>query len=832
MNKFNYITIISLFLLMNCENKANLPIVITLDSDWYFRSIHSQEFLPATVPGNVYSDLLDNGAIEDPFIGTNETKVQWVSDSTWVYQSRFEATPNVLNKDNIRLNFEGLDTYAKVYLNDHLILTSDNAFRNYKVPINDFILSKNTLSIKFTPTRLKEEIEKNKLKYTLPEGGRIFTRKAQFQYGWDWGPSLNTMGIWKDVSLNAWDDAKIENVFLKKKSYTEDQAKITAKITLSNPPKEPTLIVVSAAGKDFSLPIQARNQTKQFDIPLTIDNPKFWWPHNLGEPYLYEIEVKLLKADVVTDNMTVNHGIRNVSLVTDEDQYGQSFYFNVNGTPVYIKGANYIPQHSLQNRVTDEHYETLLNDVVEANMNMLRVWGGGIYENDIFYDLCDQKGLLVWQDFMYACAMYPGDDQFLQNAKHEAEDQLFRLRNHPSIVLFCGNNESSEGWHRWGWQNGKTTTQKDKIWNDYLKLFDSLLPSLVAKHTQVDYWESSPKYGRGNPKYKFEGDAHDWWVWHDGYPFEHFENAVPRFMSEFGFQSFPSAEVLKLINTSEEIKMDTEGVKSHQKHHRGFELMDLYMERDYSIPNNDKDYIFLSQLVQARGMRLGIEAHRRSKPYNMGTLYWQLNDCWPGISWSSIDYLGKWKALHYAAKHAFENVLVSFERVDDQLKVYIVNDELNDIEEILQLKLLNFNGDVLWSSSKSIKVPASSSNLVDLFAIDSKIIKDWNQVLLTASFGSSSNNYYFVRPKDLNLVNGDIEFEVTKVDKGYLIDLSATTFQKDVMLSSTSKGQFSDNYFDIIPQQTKQIFFKTNSNTIGKLSFNSLNKVFSNQRYK
>ena len=831
MNKFNYITLFSLFFLMNCKNKASLPIVITLDSDWNFRSIHSQEFLPATVPGNVYSDLLDNGVIEDPFIGTNETKVQWVSDSTWVYQTQFEAAPNILNKDNIQLNFEGLDTYAKVYLNDHLILTSDNAFRNYQVKVKDFILPKNKLSVHFTPTTIRAEIEKNKLNYVLPEGERVFTRKAQFQYGWDWGPNLNTMGIWKPIALEAWADTKIDNVYFEKKSYTTDKASFTAIVTLSNPPKESVEIRVKANGKNFSTSINSDN-TIQFEVPVVIEDPTFWWPHNLGKPHLYDIDIQLLNNNIIADQVTIKHGIRNISLVTNDDQYGQSFYFNVNGTPVYMKGANYIPQHSLQNRVTDEHYEKLLNDVVEANMNMLRVWGGGIYENDIFYDLCDQKGLLVWQDFMYACAMYPGDDQFLQNAKHEAEDQLFRLRNHPSIVLFCGNNESSEGWHRWGWQNGKTPSQRDKIWNDYLKLFDSILPIQVAKNTDVDYWESSPKYGRGNPKYKFEGDAHDWWVWHDGYPFEHFENAVPRFMSEYGFQSFPSAEVLKLINKSEEIKIETDAVKSHQKHHRGFELMDLYMERDYLIPDNDEDYIFLSQLVQARGMRIGIEAHRRAKPYNMGTLYWQLNDCWPGISWSSIDYLGKWKALHYEAKDAFENVLISFERVDDQLKVYIINDELNDIEEILQLKLINFNGDVLWTSSKSIKVPASSSNLVNSFVIDSNITTDWNQVLLTASFGAASNTYCFVKPKDLNLVNTDIEFDVVKVDKGYLINLSAKTFQKDVMLSSTSKGQFSDNYFDIIPQQTKQIFFKTKSNNIGNLSFNSLNKVFSTQRYK
>lgn len=826
MHKLQIIIISILTFLTACHPEKELPIITALDSNWSFRTINSKTSHPATVPGNIYSDLIDNSIIEDPFIGDNEFKLQWVSDSTWIYQTRFDVSSTILNKENIDLNFEGLDTYAQVYLNDSLILSSNNAFRNYKVPVKDFVLLNNSLSIKFTPTHIKEEIEKNKLGYTLPEGRRIFTRKAQFQYGWDWGPSLNTIGIWKGVSLNAWNDAKIEHVYLKKKSYTKDQAKITAKITLSDPPKEPTLIVLSIAGKDFSLPIQAGNEKKEFDVPLTIDNPKFWWPHNLGEPYLYEVDIKLRKGAVVTDNVKVNHGVRNVSLISDDDQYGQSFYFMINGIPVYMKGANYIPQHSLQNRVTDAHYENLLQDVVDANMNMLRVWGGGIYENNIFYDLCDRKGILVWQDFMYACAMYPGDEPFLRNAEKEAEDQLLRLRNHPSIVLFCGNNENSEGWHRWGWQNGKTKAQKDKIWADYLKLFDSILPNQVAKYTDVDYWESSPKYGRGNPKYQSEGDAHDWWVWHDAYPFEHFEDFVPRFMSEFGFQSFPSADVMKFINQSDDIQIDTKAIRSHQKHHRGFELIDLYMGRDYLIPDNDEDYIFLSQLVQARGMRIGIEAHRRAKPYNMGTLYWQLNDCWPGISWSSIDHFGNWKALHYEAKDAFENVLISFERHNDRVNVYIVNDLITSLDESLEMKLIDFDGNVLWSASKQIKVPSSSSNLVNSFSIDSGLTSKWNQVLLQVNFGNSTSTYFFVKPKELALKNNEIEFDVEKVNEGYLISMSSISLQKGVMLSTTAKGHFSDNYFDLYPNEIKQVLFKTEASSVGKLLFNCLNKVF------
>ena len=826
MHKLHIIIISILTFLTACHPEKELPIITALDSNWSFRTINSKTSHPATVPGNIYSDLIDNSIIEDPFIGDNEFKLQWVSDSTWIYQTRFDVSSTILNKENIDLNFEGLDTYAQVYLNDSLILSSNNAFRNYKVPVKDFVLLNNSLSIKFTPTHIKEEIEKNKLGYTLPEGRRIFTRKAQFQYGWDWGPSLNTIGIWKGVSLNAWNDAKIEHVYLKKKSYTKDQAKITAKITLSDPPKEPTLIVLSIAGKDFSLPIQAGNEKKEFDVPLTIDNPKFWWPHNLGEPYLYEVDIKLRKGAVVTDNVKVNHGVRNVSLISDDDQYGQSFYFMINGIPVYMKGANYIPQHSLQNRVTNAHYENLLQDVVDANMNMLRVWGGGIYENNIFYDLCDRKGILVWQDFMYACAMYPGDEPFLRNAEKEAEDQLLRLRNHPSIVLFCGNNENSEGWHRWGWQNGKTKAQKDKIWADYLKLFDSILPNQVAKYTDVDYWESSPKYGRGNPKYQSEGDAHDWWVWHDAYPFEHFEDFVPRFMSEFGFQSFPSADVMKFINQSDDIQIDTKAIRSHQKHHRGFELIYLYMGRDYLIPDNDEDYIFLSQLVQARGMRIGIEAHRRAKPYNMGTLYWQLNDCWPGISWSSIDHFGNWKALHYEAKDAFENVLISFERHNDRVHVYIVNDLITSLDESLEMKLIDFDGNVLWSASKQIKVPSSSSNLVNSFSIDSGLTSKWNQVLLQVNFGNSTSTYFFVKPKELALKNNEIEFDVEKVNEGYLISMSSISLQKDVMLSTSAKGHFSDNYFDLYPNEIKQVLFKTEASSVGKLLFNCLNKVF------
>lgn len=823
MNKLYLVLIVAL--LMSCQQKTQFPSFTSLDTNWSFRSLNSNDWYPATVPGNIYSDLIDNKLIEDPFIGANETKVQWVADSTWVYQTRFDVSSNTLNKDHLQLHFEGLDTYANVYLNDSLILSSNNAFRNYKIPVKKLISSRNTLAVHFAPTHYAEEIEKNKLDYTLPEGNRVFTRKAQFQYGWDWGPKLNTMGIWKEVSLQAWDDSRIENVYLRKDSYTEKEARFTAIITLTSPPEESTSVQVFADGQDFSLQIPTGKQTNQFEIPITIEDPIFWWPHNLGIPHLYEVEVQLVQDGIVRDVVIVNHGVRNVSLIAEEDEHGQSFYFNINGIPVYMKGANYIPQHSLQNRVTDAHYENLLQDVVDANMNMLRVWGGGIYENDVFYDLCDKKGILVWQDFMYACAMYPGDEAFLENAKQEAEDQLVRLRNHPSIVLWCGNNENNEGWHNWGWQDGKTQAQKDKIWGDYLKLFDSILPAEVAKHTQLDYWESSPKYGRGNPKYQFEGDAHDWWVWHDGYPFEHFEDFVPRFMSEFGFQSFPSMDAMKFINHSKEIQIDTDGMKSHQKHHRGYELIDLYMERDYKVPENDEDYVYVSQLVQARGMRMGIEAHRRAKPYNMGTLYWQLNDCWPGISWSSIDHFGNWKALYYEAKEAFENILISFKREGNHVNVYIINDLLKNLEETLVLELYDFKGNVLWSSSLEVEVDRNSSVLAQSFSVENMRGLYGNKVLLDAKYGDYTNTYFFEKPKNLALDKAEIHYEIQKVEQGFSVDVTSPVFQKNVMLMVSAKGHFSDNYFDLKPNETKTVLFKTKASSIEELTYKSLNQL-------
>ena len=516
----NSILLTLLLVFIACKPNSNIPIKISIDEKWQFKAVDTLNWQSAIVPGNVFSDLLSHQIIENPFIKTNEDSVQWVSKKDWMYKTNFSLSKEILDKKHINLSFDGLDTYASIYLNDSLLGNTDNAFRNWSFDIKKNAKTENELKVIFKNFDEIETQKEEKNAYKLPEGKRVYTRKAQFQYGWDWGPKLNSVGIWKQVFVEGWNDYKIENIYIESKDISNSSAELNLYVNSKSEIKSNLNYEVHLNNyplykfQDFKT-----NDTLKFEI----DNPKLWWTHNLGEPYLYDIKVIVKKDDVILDSISTKYGIRTINLINKKDSIGESFYFELNGKPIYIKGANYIPQNSFQNKVEKQHYEKLLNDVVQTNMNMLRVWGGGIYENDIFYSLCDEKGILVWQDFMFACAMYPGDKEFLTNVKEEAEQQVKRLQNHPSLALWCGNNENAEGWKRWGWQANRTQKEKNDIWNDYLVVFDSILPNVVANFSDLDYWETSPKYGRGNPKYKTEGDAHDWWVWHDAYPFEHLQ---------------------------------------------------------------------------------------------------------------------------------------------------------------------------------------------------------------------------------------------------------------------------------------------------------------------
>ncbi len=826
MKNSSIIYLLSLISFFGCQKKYRTPISIEINENWSFKNVKDTSWLSAKVPGDVHSDLMTNNKIDDPFIGNNELDLQWVSDEDWDYKTNFDISNEILQNDNIELNFEGLDTYSSVYLNDSLILNTNNAFRQWDVNVKSFLKSQNELRIVFENHEKYENEEAGKLPYKLPEGNRIYTRKAQFQYGWDWGPKLNTLGIWRPIILSSWSNLKIRDVFVKQHDLTDVLATLSANLEISTTLNEKAQVDILVNNNIIATHnIQLNSSKENYIIPFRIENPKLWWTHNLGDPYQYNLQFIIYQGANNLDMFQLKKGLRTIELITEKDDKGESFYFNLNGIPVYMKGANYIPQNSFQNRVTEEHYYNLIDDAVKANMNMLRVWGGGIYENDIFYDLCDEKGILIWQDFMFACAMYPGDDDFLKNVEKEAIDNVKRLRNHASIALWCGNNENSEGWHHWGWQDGRSEKEKKEIWTNYLKFFDSILPKTVAELSDnSSYWESSPKFGRGNPKYKSEGDAHDWWIWHDAYPFEHLEDNVPRFMSEFGFQSFPSYDVINYINQSDSLNIYSEKFESHQKHTRGFQLIKEYMQRDFLVPNNSEDYVYVSQLLQAYGITKGIEAHRRAKPYNMGTIYWQLNDCWPATSWSSIDFFGNWKALHYKAKKAFENTLISSYLTDNTLKTYIIYDGNESLSGLLSLQIMDFEGNELWYSKVSVEVEGFSSEIKHV--LDLSILKfNNNEVVIIAKFNNEVSYSYLVKPKDLKLKQGEIVRKITKSKGGFNIELISPTLQKDVFLFCNETGHFSDNYFDLVPNESKVIYFETNSDKLDDLGIKTFNII-------
>jgi beta-mannosidase len=816
---------LSILLFFGCNTlEKDTAIKISLTDNWQFKGVDTLGWKSATVPGNVFTDLLEHKIIEDPFIKNNEGKVQWVVCKNWEYKTTFTLSQEVLQKNNIEINFDGLDTYAKIYVNDSLIGETENAFRKYSFNIKNNAKSENNIRILFTSSDAIETVKEKKYWYNLPEGKRIYSRKAQFQYGWDWGPKLNTSGIWKDVTIKAWNDFRFESIHIKQKELNKEKVVLSAEIIIESPYNKYVNLFTKINREVISSNLSLKKGKHTYIIPIEITNPKLWWTHNLGEPYLYNFNFQMIADGNIKDEKSIKKGIRTIKLINKKDTIGETFYFELNGKPIYAKGANYIPQNSFQNKVTDQHYEKLLSDVVNSNMNMLRVWGGGIYENDIFYDLCDEKGILIWQDFMFACAMYPGNHAFLKNIAIEAKQQVKRLQNHTSIALWCGNNESSEGWKRWGWQANRSDEEKEGIWKDYLAVFDSILPRTVAKHSETQYWETSPKYGRGNPKYETEGDAHDWWVWHDAAPFEHLKKRVPRFMSEFGFQSFPSYETIKYLNQSDSINIKTDAIQSHQKHSRGFQLINEYMARDYKVPTSDEDYVYVSQLLQAKGIIMGIESHRRAKPYNMGTLYWQLNDCWPAISWSSIDYFGNWKALHYKVKKAFENVLISSKVENNVLKTYIINDSFDEIKGTLKLKTINFYGKKIWSDSKEIKVLENSSEQFYSFPLD-KI--DTKNTILVSEFNNEKSYFYFTKPKDLNLPKENISIDyITKVNGGFELKISSSTLQKNLFLFTKEKGNFTDNFFDLRPNEVKILYFNSKSaKKLNDLQFKTLNKI-------
>jgi beta-mannosidase len=801
------------FLVISCQQNSTLKIEI--NKNWLFHQAETDEWLSAKVPGCVHTDLLSNSKIGDPYFGDNEQKLQWIEKKNWEYKTTIIIDKTVLDNDKVDLVFEGLDTYAQVFLNQTKILTADNMFREWVVDCKDNLNEgANELSVQFTSPVYMDSLKASKLPYKLPDQ-RGFTRKAPYQYGWDWGPRFVTSGVWKPVYIRAWNEILISDVHVSTVDIKDSEATITIEAEIEATEKRSARVSLQVNKIQFTERIELQKGINLFKTNLSVPDPKLWWPNGMGGQSLYQLNFNVESANSL-DSQNISFGIRQIELVQQKDSTGESFYFKINGKPFFTKGANYIPQDNFPSRVTHEKYKKTIQSAVDANMNMLRVWGGGIYENDEFYNFCDEKGILVWQDFMFACNMYPGDKAFMENVRQEATQNVKRLRNHPCLALWCGNNEIDEGWLNWGWQKslGYSDSDSTEIWNNYLKIFEEILPQTVLTYSPyTPYIPSSPRIGWGHEEALAEGDMHYWGVWWGEEPFEIYEEKVGRFISEYGFQGFPDLRTLDSYLSQSEMNLQSSALKNHQKHPRGMELIQTYMERDYKVPDNFENYAYVSQLVQAYGIKKAIEAHRRAMPRCMGTLYWQLNDCWPVISWSSVDYYNRWKALHYFVREAYKEMLISFEENNGQVEVYIISDLQKDTPATLNLQVIDFSGTVKWQTEKQVSISGTSSKIYS--KVDVKKFSKSDHLLVASLIASDSivaeNLCYFLPPLELNLPQVKITKSIEPANNGYLIKLTADNLAKNVFLSIDQDGFFSDNYFDLLPGETRNIYFISSS---------------------
>ena len=822
------------------SSKQISKLKIPIHTGWQFREAGKDTWHSAIVPGCVHTDLLNNKLIEDPFYRDNEQRLQWIGKTDWEYQTTFNVTPEILARNNIELVFEGLDTYANVFLNGESLLNADNMFRTWRADCKRLLKAgANNLRIRFRSPINEVLPLMAKMNYQLPAGNdqgektSPHTRKAPYQYGWDWGPRFVTSGVWRPVSLEAWDRARVNDLqILQKEISVGGPASIAAVIEVeSSANGDATIVVDSPTDKTVAVrqEVTLKKGSNRFAFDFTIPRPALWWPNGLGAQPLYTFKARLLIDGKPIDSTTTRTGLRSVQLRQQPDKFGKSFMFVINGVPVFAKGGNWIPADSFPTRISKDKYRQLLTAVRDSNMNMLRVWGGGIYERSDFYELCDEMGILVWQDFMFGCSLYPGDQAFLDNVRQEAIDNVKRLRNHPSIVIWNGNNEIESGWFHWGWKDQLPA----KLWDDYLKLFYGVLPEVCSSlDPSRPYWPSSPSSNLedDNQSQKM-GDLHYWEVWHASLPFSEYEKQFPRFMSEYGFQSFPQIETVNTYTVPADHDIKSPVMMAHQRHPRGNQLIREYMLREYPEPKDFESFLYVSQVLQAEGMKIGAEHLRRIMPHNMGSLYWQINDCWPVASWSSIDYTGRWKALQYYARRFYSDILVSSHQEHENFNVFVVSDRLQAVPAQLNLRLLDFEGNVLWSQRKDISIVPLTSKVYSTVPVDMLLAgKDPKGVFLLTEVlvggkRLSTNEHFFKPYKELAVPRPQIKTDIVPVRGGFRIILSTDRFARAVYLSApNSVGFFADNYFDLIPGEKVEVEFRTGA-PIALSAFQSSLKV-------
>ena len=844
---------------------------VALDSGWEFRQSTTtqdrngsalpskdtapaevmSQWRPATVPGDVHLDLLAQKLIPDPFFGTNESKLQWISEASWEYRKRVEIPAAMLSRQHLELVFDGLDTYALVYLNDKLLLTATNQFRIWRVDVKGAAKSgANELRIVFpAQDKAAESIARRDPWYGRNTvAAKTYIRKAAYEHGWDWGPTFVTSGIWRPVRLESWTSARIADFHVRQMDVSAEAAHLSAEVeieagedTEATVEVTPSVPAGSSAVRTASQKVTLHPGRNTVALPLEIARPARWFPAGYGAQPLYRFTATLhTKSGDETRGTRI--GLRSLELRRDVDKWGRSFEFIVNGIPIYAKGADVIPSDSFANRVTHEKYRAMLQSAKDSNMNMVRLWGGGYYEADDFYDLCDELGILIWHDFMFGNDWQPGSYDFGQNVEREAEDQLRRLRNHPSIALWCGNNET-EMFFRSPDRDKLDTAGRLQVWQDYLTLFHGILARSVARFDpEVPYWPSSPSADleATSPGYE-SGDQHLWDVWHGRVPFSTYETHHARFVSEYGFQSFPELRTVESFTTAtDRTGIFTPVMLAHQKNNEGNELIQIYLLRDYPTPKDFPSFLYVSQVLQAEGVKIGAEHLRRERPRNMGSIYWQLNDCWPVASWASIDSFGRWKALQFYARRFYAPVFVSPHVEDGRLAVYAVSDRTEPRHGTLTVRHLGLDGTVISEKTLDVTVPALSSTVLYAKTLTemSEGGRDPSKTFVSAKLALegepvSENLTYLVPTRQVQLPTAHLTTEVGTVGGSLVVKVRSDVLARSVLLSSSDEATtFADNYFDLLPGQERTIAVSSHLDTARltpTLTVRSLDSAFATE---
>ncbi len=785
--------------------------------DWRLRAVGETTWYPVSVPGEVHVALMAAGRIPDPFVGENEHLVKWVAEKDWEFEGIFTPPAELLDSDRIYLHFDGLDTLAQVFLNDQFVGEGRNAFRTYDWRVKEILKSgENRLRMVFnSPVAQVEKLHKTQPLASPGQSipGGPYLRKAPCQWGWDWGPQLPPIGIWKPASLQGYSIARLKSVHLRQDHRFEGSVRLSAAGEIeawSGEDLQLCLTLKDPSGKKFATTCKVLDGMAS--ALIEIQDPRLWWPNGYGDQPLYQARVTLRNMDeTIIDQCDFQLGLRTLVLKQEPDAFGESFTFVVNGVPIFAKGANWIPADSFPTRITRQHLEQLLGDAARAHHNMIRVWGGGFYESKDFYDLCDQFGILVWQDFIFSCSVYPLDDPtFVENVHQEVIDNVKRIRHRTSLALWCGNNEMDWGWEDWGWSEGDLLHYRES----YQKFFYETLPGWLSDlDPDTPYWPSSPSSSTPftNSNGNDRGDAHYWEVWHGAKPFTAYREQYPRFMSEFGFQSLPPLETIRYFADESHWNLTDYLIEHHQRSYYASALFMGQMALHFMMPVDFPSLVYLTMVLQAEGIRYGVEHWRRNCHRVSGTLYWQLNDCWPVASWSSLDYFGRWKALHYASKHFYAPVLLSIEDQEHGaiMKVHVTNDLREKWEGLIQWRLMRLNGEIIVSDQEPISVAPLTSIMVSehdfsfLTRLEKRETVFVAQLIQDGKF-VSKKLATFVRNKHLQLTEPQLNAYL-RMGKGRMVSVAveAGSLARFVELSVDQADMvFSDNYFDVLPGES------------------------------